>query len=494
MLASTSSRTSLALAALTSMTLVPCASFVACDDGATSPDTEVDGDMATTDSEMDTHGIDFRGVDLAIEDVAIVPNPSNALSYFVEWRTNEPATSTLFVACGDDYETSVETGTAEPALEHSAFVQGLYDGASCAVTIEADSAIDDQTAQHQGAFEVGPLPEWLPELEIVTAAPDQMADGWTQINLTNGFDGVRFTAALVDADGRYRWYHQVGAPSAGEDNEVRVYEDGVLICGVLNVIHPMFVDWTGSVQWKHTVGMHHDCRLNADRTRLRYLQSRPDGCPNDERASQIVEWDLENDEEVWRWRICDHWLPDTLTRDWSHVNTIEPFPDENAILISSRNQHTLFKVDRETDDVVWGLGLKGDFDIAPEDQFYRQHAPEIQPDGNLVLFDNGRFGDREYSRLIEIAYDETDMTAEVVWEYTPDPPIFAPIWGDADRLPNGNTLGTFGLRSETERTHVIEVDPDGDEVWHLQMPLKWGSYRADRVTNMPLSYATGESQ
>ena len=25
-------------------------------------------------------------------------------------------------------------------------------------------------------------------------------------------------------------------------------------------------------------------------------------------------------------------------------------------------------------------------------------------------------------------------TAEVVWEYRPDPDIFAPIWGDADRL------------------------------------------------------------
>ncbi len=150
--------------------------------------------------------------------------------------------------------------------------------------------------------------------------------------------------------------------------------------------------------------------------------------------------------------------------DWGHLNTVVPFPNKTTLLISSRNQNTLFKVDRETDEIVWALGINGEFEMSEEDRFYHQHDPEIQDNGNIVMFDNGDPAIRPYSRAIEVAYDEDGGTAEVVWAYRHDPDIFSNIWGDADRLTNGNTLVTFGLRRANIGSTIVEVSPDGTEV------------------------------
>ena len=57
-----------------------------------------------------------------------------------------------------------------------------------------------------------------------------------------------------------------------------------------------------------------------------------------------------------------------------------------------------------------------------------------------------------------VAYDDVAMTAEVIWEYRHEPDVFAETWGDADRLPNGNTLVAFGVRSNSRSAHLVVVD------------------------------------
>jgi len=470
--------------------------LLACDDGG---GTGEDGtDTGATDTNMPSDipidaPVDATG-DLAIEDLVIVTNPSNVLSFFVEWKTGEPAAATLSVDCGPDYQTTVETGTDSPLTSHSTFIQGLFDGASCNLRVDATSD-SGATGTASTTLDVGPLPDVLPELDVTVLDEGAMEPGWTLTNLNNHFEGVPLTGAIIDPQGRYRWYHVLSTEFAGTDNELRLMRDGtgVLFCGTRKQIQPAIVSWEGSTLWTEQVHMHHDCRfVDDDLQVLRYITDSADGCPEMNPAANIVEYNPWTGEELWRWRLCDHWVPDVLTWRWSHPNTIEGFPDENAFLLSLRDQHTLVKVNRDTEQIEWKLGLKGEIPLSDADQFWRQHAPEIQPDGNIVLFDNGSAEERPYSRLIEIAYDETAMTAEVVWEYAPEPRIFAPIWGDADRLANGNTLGTFGLRESDKITHLIEVDADGNEVWHVETPLGWGAYRADRVTDVPLGFALAE--
>ncbi len=159
-------------------------------------------------------------------------------------------------------------------------------------------------------------------------------------------------------------------------------------------------------------------------------------------------------------------------------------------MISARNQSALFKVDRSSGEVVWRLGVDGDFsrsDGVDEPAFLRQHAPEIQPDGNIVLFDNDS-NDRPYSRAVEISYDTDEMTMEVAWAYRTDPDIYAGIWSDADRLENGNTLAAFGRRQEDQGSILQEVTDDETVVWDLRSPNKWGWYRAERLPDPPSGF------
>jgi arylsulfate sulfotransferase len=214
---------------------------------------------------------------------------------------------------------------------------------------------------------------------------------------------------------------------------------------------------------------------------------------------------MEQQTTVGSWAICDYWYPDNNVHggDWSHLNTIEPFPDEEeTFLLSSRNQHTLFKFDVPNDEIEWRLGGKGEFGLARDNLFLRQHDPEILPNGNIIIFDNGDPNgnddadefDRQWSRAVEVSYDTESMTAEVVWEFRPDPDVFTPIWGDADRLDNGNTLVTFGHRNtdDTRNSRIMEATASSQKVWDLEAPNKWGWYRADRVNDPPAGYMIGE--
>ena len=62
----------------------------------------------------------------------------------------------------------------------------------------------------------------------------------------------------------------------------------------------------------------------------------------------------------------------------------------------------------------------------------------------MVVYDNGneRPDDTSRSRGVVIEYDETDMTADIVWEHEILP--WTPFLGDADRLSNGNVLLSAG--------------------------------------------------
>jgi hypothetical protein len=412
----------------------------------------------------------------------VVENPSNVLSYYVSWTTEQAVETVLDLDC-DDGAYTAHYESSEARTEHEVFVMGLYDGATCTVTATAAA---DPAATGEATFQAGPLPEFLPELEVTVQKNDAVQPGWTLFNLNNVFDGTPLPVAMVDARGRYRWYHQVATSATGSDTDVRVVERGVLIGGTRGQVWPQIVDWEGQVVWKRELYTHHAIRPYGD-DQLMYLWD-TDDCPSGRTAGTVVRYDFSEDAIVWEWALCQHYEPPNPVWDWAHLNTIELTADGTSVLLSSRNQNTLFMVDMESGGVEWMLGERGDFEIAPGDQFYHQHAPEFLPNGNILLFDNGLDGTRNYSRAIELSYDVEARTAEVVWEYRPQPDLFTPIWGDADLLPNGNRLITFGERVMEKNSHIVEVNAAGEEVWELVAPDKWGWYRAQRVVEPPTGY------
>ncbi|MGM0556098.1 MAG: aryl-sulfate sulfotransferase [Myxococcota bacterium] len=429
-----------------------------------------DGDNHSNDAGTDTDAPETL-------ELQTVQNPNNALSYYVSWDTQAASSTTLQVDCGDDWSQTYESDGL--VTEHEVFVMGLWDGASCDLTATsvAENGVE---STGESSLDVGPLPEFLPELEVTTNVEGEVQPGWTLFNLTNDVDDVPLIIAVVDPEGRYRWYHQMATSSPGSDTDVRLVEEGILVGGTRGRVWPTLLDWEGQVVWQREIRMHHHI-MPYQENQFIYLTFRSD-CPMDIGAGVIHVWDREQDEVVQEHTFCEWFVPDAYVPDWSHLNTIEVFPeDPNSLLVSSRNQNSLIKLDLAAEDSVWRLGVNGDFDMAEEDLFWQQHAPEFQENGNLVIFDNGFRGEREYSRLIEVAYDDSAMTAEVVWEYAPDPQIFTPIWGDSDRQPNGNTIGTFGRRQADKRSFIHEVDAETNLVWALQTPNGWGWYRSERI-------------
>lgn len=433
---------------------------------------------------------------MQIDGLSVVENPSNVLSVYVDWQTEVPATTQVELACGDNFETLIlHEGLVE---QHTVFLSGLWEEAQCQLTVF--SASETRCGEETTFFDVGTLPGWLPELEIITVDVGRMAAGWTLINLTNEFEQVPFIAAMIDPQGRYRWYHQLATVFWGGDTEVQTVSEGILIGGRDSWMWPAIINWEGGLVWESYFYMHHDIRPLGDSGQYLFLGYGGD-CPASYEgisSDNLNLYDRSSEEVLWTWHICDHVWPETLRPDWSHVNAIEPFPDGETLLLSSREQDTLYKMNMASGDILWAMGQNGEFTLtqpegdSADPNFYHQHAPELQPGGEILLFDNGMEGVRELSRAIELTYDESAMTAYVNWEYLPSEPHFAPIWGDADRLENGNTLVTFGIRDSTgPLSHVIEVATEGEEnteVWDMVLPILWGVYRAERVPSPVIGY------
>jgi len=126
----------------------------------------------------------------------------------------------------------------------------------------------------------------------------------------------------------------------------------------------------------------------------------------------------------------------------------------------------------------------GDTDFGDEFFFY-QHAPELQPNGNMVVFDNGNTRSPLQTRVVEIAFDDPlfPSDASIVREHwlvdESGDPLYASFAGDGDRLANGNTLVMAGAVRR-----VQELDPDGRLIWNLSLWRGLESFRGYRAQRL----------
>ena len=364
------------------------------------------------------------------------------------------------------------------------------------------------------------LPRVFPQIEIKALKKDKMQSGLTLSNLHNREAKMPIIVVLLDPEGNIHWWFGHGdTPDMRGDVDVRELPEGVLIGGTNRLqresdVSPVLVNWKKEILWKGKIVNHHHIHrtpegnyvfLVEEEQYFKHLNAIVVG-------DVIIEYDPQSDSVVWEWHLFDHLTPKVSRRDWSHCNTIEPDPKNGSLYLSARNLNSIFKIDRATGEIIWRLGEDGDFEIAPEDRFYHQHSPEIQPNGNILLFDNGALRPKElggeFSRALELSLDEKSMKANAVWSWSNNPDLFTPIWGDADRLKNGNTLITFGNvvphlwkpdtasghKIPTQTSRLIEVTPSGEKVWELEFsPPQWGTYRAERIDEKDNIYAAVNS-
>ena len=80
--------------------------------------------------------------------------------------------------------------------------------------------------------------------------------------------------------------------------------------------------------------------------------------------------------------------------DYFHLNSVNEDTDGN-LLLSARNTHAVYKVNRRTGKVMWRLGGKqSDFTLGPGVRFAWQHDAQRQPDGTIYALRQRRRASR----------------------------------------------------------------------------------------------------
>jgi arylsulfate sulfotransferase len=211
--------------------------------------------------------------------------------------------------------------------------------------------------------------------------------------------------------------------------------------------------------------------------------------------------------------------------DWTHANGIDYDAGSDSALISINHLSAVVKLDLGSGEIAWILGHpegwqekwqalrlrpKGDLDW-----FWHQHAPEITPDGTLLIYDNGAFRafppdpkilpPDTFSRAVEYRIDEANRTVEEVWSYggPGDEWFFSGFISEADWMPEtGNILvtsggrvhkpdGTPGVFGSDGRlwitiAEVTHTDP-AEKVWEVVIDdptTGWSAFRSERVPSL----------
>ena len=166
---------------------------------------------------------------------------------------------------------------------------------------------------------------------------------------------------------------------------------------------------------------------------------------------------------------------------WMHGNSIHIDLDSN-ILVSNRRSSEVIKIDRNNGEVIWYFGgPNNEFSITndPYNGFRRQHDVRRIENGNILLFDNGNGHDPSISRAVEYEIDESEKTANLVWDFSHPEGYVGLAMGSVQRLPNNNTLINWG-RLLDQGAVITEVDYDKNIVFEIQYPYPFYCYRVTK--------------
>ncbi len=185
------------------------------------------------------------------------------------------------------------------------------------------------------------------------------------------------------------------------------------------------------------------------------------------------------------------------SNDWSHGNTLLYEPKDDSVLLSLRHQDWILKIDHKTGKVLWKLGEDGDFKLVGGGRwFFHQHSPELEPDGSILMYDNGAGNPhipiKDWrSRPLTVKIDEKQMTARIVWK-DEKRRYMVLIAGDADHLENGdiNVLDSFIMlipgKFQPTYPRIREVNPKTlNWVWSVDLPESTFAYRCICSPRLP---------
>jgi len=181
--------------------------------------------------------------------------------------------------------------------------------------------------------------------------------------------------------------------------------------------------------------------------------------------------------EIWSWSVWDVWdiTKDPYIKrfayDRFHINCLN-FDTDGNYLVSVAIEDQIWKVNAKTGKIMWKLGKDGDFKMDTTCYFSFQHSVNINPNGDLMVFDNSLW--KKVSGAVSFKLDTKNMTAKTVIKATLPPEKYTSRMGSAYLLPNGNLLQT-----SSKTGTVMVTDQKGMILWQLN--ASFVPYRAEYV-------------
>jgi arylsulfate sulfotransferase len=474
------------------------------------------------------------------------PYGISPLTAVLNISSKEPCSATYQVLG----ETPIEQSFIEFAQRLTIPVVGLYPGIenSVVVTLKYDNREIKDTVKILTAS----IPNFFPDIKIDKIDRSNMEPGLHGCDIHYANHGsFRSIPMIFDDQGEVRWYLDLSFAGNMVSPFQRLKDGTILMVDRFNIYEfDMLGRALRKTQIDQNYGMHHDVvelpnedLLICVGKRDAYLNFDGEQVLSD--SDFIMHFDRKNSKIAKEWDLAKHLdvqrndLNFLRKGDWLHMNGLYFNPKDSTIIMSGKNQG-LVKI-TWNDELKWILGRKKGWkksgrnnngknlmpflltsmdsngntysnDIqqgnksAPDFDFpWGQHAPEILPNGNLIVFDNGarrNIGEENnYSRAVEYNINEDQKTITQVWQYGKERgnAFYSIIVGDVDYLPvTKNILVTSGyIMPETSSFSgkIVEVDyQTGNEVFEATLFYKtlngdksgaWGQsdilYRSERM-------------
>jgi arylsulfate sulfotransferase len=453
--------------------------------------------------------------------VVVDPYNQSPLTAVLLFVSAEPLNISVHVE-GKDNLSDIDFTFEGYNTEHIIPIYGLYPNKVNKVTLTCKDN-NGKTSRVVLKIETQPLPKDLSDIIILTDLPWRDA---YQAGLNFSYE-INGNTAAFDAHGEYRWYLRdkyllscnyhfnnrfIVAKGEALKGDVLFYEINPL-GRIFRILYSPY-------------GLHHDIEVFKDNNLL------VTGCDGETVEDFIYEINTQTGKVE---NMLD--LKTVLQRsrkgletldnpDWFHNNAITWVKNEDAIIISGRNQSTVAKLSWPSGKIDWILSAHDNWlpmfekylltAIGPSFEWqYNQHEPEVLPDYDndpdtidILLFDNGnqRFRDDKelqraiknneviepdlYSRIVHYRINEKDKTVEQIWQYGKEMGkiLYSSARGDADLLANGNRLALFFVEADTSASaNYMEVSANSEIVWQAQAISKKASgslleYKAERMS------------
>lgn len=398
-----------------------------------------------------------------VESQSLTTNLSGTapLTAVLAFSTSEPVSSRVRVLGKNGPLSDVIKDFSEASLLHGLPILGLYADHNNEVEVTLFDATGNSLGTSSFNIQIGPLISDLPSISIQTNEV-QKEPGMTLVSYfgNNGSSSGQ-KPFMFDEFGDIRWYLNFSSnpvlANLFYDDGMERLQNGNFYFGDRSTSRIYEVDIIGRVinTWEMPgYTFHHEVFEKPNGNFLVTVNSQNSTVTVEDHIIEIDrntgnivnEWDLR--ESLQRDRTA--WTTDQS--DWIHVNAVTYDENDDTIIISGRTQGVV-KVTNDN-EVVWilaphrGWGTAGDgtdlttkllqpldaggqpitvanvLDGASNSGSFEwawyQHAPQVMPNGNILLFDNGdnrNYQSGSYSRAVEYEIDATNMTIRQEWSY-----------------------------------------------------------------------------